>query len=386
MDKMGPYVTHVQSMKQLLIFCEGYPQIENALYVATNNCQDRSITIAIPGSHPDLFRFFQVINERVFNNTIKLICYDIYQPRRGNSKGINMKKILLLPADIIMERRHLKSLFDRYFAELNDVEIFFSSKWFGTYSFYFLRRLSKTNTLVYIHDPAYVFPVDTSTPKNIRGLINLIIMKFIYDRDVVWGRIPHTEFPCIPDKFFEKNVDKVIGKDERDKMMKDFDLSRFKAVFDAVNYRVIYFHQDLVQDGYITDGDTFRRELAEIFNILSKYFPENEVARKYHPCYPGDKTTVEYGVVIEDYIPGEFLYNDNIEIYLSIFSCAIANVESGLAVSIADLITFRDDETREQFRDMLSRISRSEILYPKSLDEFEGILNKVVVKHNLLEL
>jgi len=81
------------------------------------------------------------------------------------------------------------------------------------------------------------------------------------------------------------------------------------------------------------------------------------VARKYHPCYPGDKTTVKYGEVIGDYIPGEFLHNDNAKIYISIFSLAIAYMERGLAVSIADLITFRDDETREQFRDMLLRMS-----------------------------
>ena len=86
---------------------------------------------------------------------------------------------------------------------------------------------------------------------------------------------------------------------------------------------------------------------------------------------------VDTGEVIEDFIPGEFLYNDNIRMYLSLFSCTIANVEKGLAVSLADLITFRDDETREQLRKMLLRMSRSEILFPKSLDEFERILIKL---------
>jgi len=155
------------------------------------------------------------------------------------------------------------------------------------------------------------------------------------------------------------------------------DLSRFKEIFDVGKYSVIYFHQDLLQEGYISNGDTFRRELAEIFNILSKYFPENRVARKYHPCYPGDKSMVTYGEVIEDFIPGEFLHNDNVKMYLSLFSCALANVERGLAVSIADLITFRDDETREQLKEMVIGMSRSEILFPKSLDEFEEILMKL---------
>ncbi|MBW1672884.1 MAG: hypothetical protein JRJ45_04425, partial [Deltaproteobacteria bacterium] len=158
---------------------------------------------------------------------------------------------------------------------------------------------------------------------------------------------------------------------------RDLDPSRFKEIFDTGKYSVIYFHQDLLLEGYISNGDTFRRELAEIFNILSKYFPENRVALKYHPCYPGDKTMVTYGEAMEDFIPGELLHNDNVKMYLSLFSYALANVRKGLAVSIANLITLRDDETREQLKEMVIGISRSEILFPKSLDEFEEILMKL---------
>jgi len=62
---------------------------------------------------------------------------------------------------------------------------------------------------------------------------------------------------------------------------------------------------------------------------LSKYFPENEIARKYHPHSPGDKTMIKTGDVLPDFIPAEFLYNDNVKIYLSLFSGSIANVENG---------------------------------------------------------
>ena len=149
----------------------------------------------------------------------------------------------------------------------------------------------------------------------------------------------------MPDKFMKEKVDRVIEQEEKNETMKDFDLSRFK-IFEVGNYSVIYFDDSLFEAGYITDKDVFKRELSEIFNILAKYFPEKEIARKYHPGYPGDKAMIKIGDVLPDFIPAELLYNDNIKMYLSPFSFSIANVEKGLAVSIADLITLKDEKIK----------------------------------------
>ncbi len=362
-------------MRELVIYCGGYPEVEITLYLATHNWQDSSINIVIPSTHPDLFKFFQVINEKIFDTTLKLISQEMYPARRAKVKGL--KKALYILPDIIGERRCLKDFFDKYFAGLKEAEVYFSGQSFAEDRFYLLKRLSKANRLVYMRAPNEVFPVEEYIPTNIVDLAQLIIWKLVYGRDIVMGRIPYVKFASIPDKFIKKQVDRVIDKEERREMTRDLDLSRFKEIFDTGKYSVIYFHQDLLQEGYISNGDTFRRELAEIFNILSKYFPENRVALKYHPCYPGDKTMVTYGEAMEDFIPGELLHNDNVKMYLSLFSCALANVRKGLAVSIANLITFRDDETREQLKEMVIGISRSEILFPKSLDEFEEILMKL---------
>jgi len=359
-------------MKRLVIFCGGYTTIEIALYLVARNWHDRSITIAVLGRHPDLVKFFKVVNERLFDSTINILYLDSYQTRRARASKI--KKVLYLLLDIIKEKRYLKGFFDKNFTGLKEAEVYFSGKGFGTYAFYLLKKLGKTNRLVYVYAPDEVSIIDEFTPTNLADLAQLIIWKLIYGRDIVWGRLPYVKFPCIADRFFEREVGEIINHEARNEMMKDFDLSRFKEIFDVGKNSVIYFHQDLVNEGWTSDKDTFKKELAEIFNLLSKYFPENEVALKYHPCYPGDKTVIKFGEVIEDFIPGEFLYNDNVKMYVSLFSCALANVEKGLAVSIADLITLRDDETRNQLKELLMQRSHSEILFPKSLDEFENIL------------
>jgi len=68
-------------MKELVMFCEAHVVIENALYVLTNNFDNRSITIVIPSNH-DLFEFFKAVNERIFNNSINIIYFEPYSGKR----------------------------------------------------------------------------------------------------------------------------------------------------------------------------------------------------------------------------------------------------------------------------------------------------------------
>jgi len=359
-------------MSKIVIFTGSYPQIKNALYIATHSCSDDPITIAIPGNH-DLFKFFQAINEKVFHNTINLIYLEPYRARRVTAKGL--KKVFYVLPDIIGERRYLNEIFDKYFTGLKRAEIFFSSKCFCPYTFYLLKRLSKGNKLIHICDPSMDGRrVEKFTPTNIIDWASLIILKLVYGRGIAIGKIPYTKFPCMSDKFFNREVDKVIDREERNEMMKDFDLSQYK-IFDTGNYSVIYFDEGLMEASYTKiDKNTFSRELAEIFGIILKYFPEKEIACKYHPGYPGDKTMIKVGDVLPDFIPAELLYNDNVKMYLSGFSLSIANVEKGLAVSFADLITFIDEKLKNQLREILIQNGKSKILFPKSLDEFERIL------------
>ena len=230
--------------------------------------------------------------------------------------------------------------------------------------------------MVYIpsYDASYANQVRTYIPTNIIDLAYFIIRKLTYGFDIAMAKRPYKEgVPYIPDRFIEKRVDRVIDWEEKNEMMKDFDLSQFK-IFDASNYSVIYFDSPLVGVGYVTDGDTYRRELTEIFNVLCKYFSEKEIARKYHPNFPSDKTMIRLGDVLPDFIPAELLYNENIKLYLGFSSYSVAHVGKGVVVSMIDLISLKNDETRNRLKGAVTQESRSEILFPKSLDEFERIL------------
>ncbi len=347
------------------------------MYWATNKPKNCPITLVILGNR-DLFKFFEATNKKVFNNSLNLIYSEPHQLRRAKAGMINA--IIHLVPDMIKEKQCLGKIFHQHFAELKGHEVFFFSQGFDGGMFYLLKRLSKKNSLAYMpyyRSPQYM--MGEYTPKNLIDLARLVAYKLLYGRGITTGKFPRqnphaTGFPYISDRFIEKEVERVFGEEERKKLMEDFDLSRFK-VFDASNYSVIYFDDGLLGSGF-KDGDinkeTFQKELDRIFQILIKYFPKEKIAHKYHPGY-ADRIIITTGDILPAFIPAEFLYNDNTKIYLSLFSLSLANVERGLAVSLANLVSL-NDQFRNKLKKFLIKMSKSKILFPKSLDEFEQIL------------
>lgn len=357
--------------KKIVICADSYLQYKNALYIASHNYQKRPITILISGN-PDLFKFFSLINEKAFHNALNLIYFEPFHPDPRRAKAGGLKKVFYVLSDIIRERRYLKDTFDKYVAEVQWCEVFVLDRGFMQFSL--AKKLGKRNWLVYISSyPIQATPTEY-TPTNIADLARWIIIKLIYGSGIALGKLPHVKgFPFMPDRFLKKEFDRAISGEERDEMMKDFELSQFK-IFDTSKYRVIYFDDDLIGADYIGDKDTFRRELAEIFHILSKHFAENEIARKYHPGYRSDKTVTKIGDVLPDFIPAELLYNDSVKMYFGACSVAMTNVEKGVVISILDLVSFGDEQTRETLKEILLQTGRSKILFPESLDEFEKIV------------
>lgn len=367
--------------KEILIFCESYPQIRNILYLATHTGNNHRTTLVITGN-PDLFSFFKVINERVYNNTLNLVFFDIYRGRTAKAGNRVIKALRILP-DIVKERGYLKGVFQKYLSELRGAEIYFFSRCYNPSTFYLLKRLSKTNRIVYMPDPAYdAVLINKAASANIIELVNLLKDKMVYGWDISLGKHPlGQKTTLIPDKFFRRLVARVISREERDSMLRDFELDRFK-VFDDGNYGSMYFHEDLIEHDYIADPAEFEKTITEVFEILGKHFSSDEVALKYHPgsSGSGNDTVLPFGNRLPDFIPAEFLYNDKTKMYLGISTMALANVEKGVAISLIDLIGFKNDTIKNGLKKALIQWSHSEIQFPQSLDEFEKILATIKPK------
>lgn len=360
-------------MNEVVIFCESYTQIKNALYLVRQNRDNHPVTVVITGMR-DLHKLFDLVNEKIFQKTLNVVYFDIYRGRLA-TRGSRLVKAMYLLPDIIRERRYLKAISDKYFARLKGAEVFFFSRYFNPSTFYLLKALARTNCLTYMPDPTYdAVPMPQSAPDSLIELVHLAWGKSVYGRDIIMTRHPLGQRVLgMPDKFLSESVSRVISREERDSLLKDFNLGDFNLL-DSGNYRVMYFHEDLVEHEYIADATLFEERLAEVFRIIGKYFSEDKVALKYHPGGTESETAVLFGSRLPDFIPAEFLYDDKIKMYVGITSMALANVERGVAVSLIDLIGFKSDTIRERLKKYLIQWSRSDILFPQSLDEFERIV------------
>ena len=361
-------------MRKIAIFCESYGTISTTLHLATQYVQENTpVTIIIP-FFPDLFQFITEINERVFNDSLNVI-YLQPKPERRQTSGI-LKKIVRLSIGLLDERAHLKRLFHHQLGEIIGYEIFFSSRYNGAL-IYFLKRLSRNNSIVYIDS----FPPGREISKpfipfKFHDLLLMISARFVYGPDPVMIKFPFTDgYIYMPDRFIEKHAKRVIGFEEREEMVSSLDMKRFQ-VFDTGSYAVIYFSHRLGSDT-IPDQEVLKEEIGEIFKVVNKYFPKEEIATKHHPGHVNDEDVMKIGHQLEAYIPAEFFLGKQTKMYLSFWSLSIAHVEEGLAVSLMDLITLVSEEIREQYRVYLLSHSKSEILFPKTLHEFEKIIKRI---------
>lgn len=355
--------------KEVVIFCQSYPQIKNTLYLLTNNFKNRPITLVIPGNH-DLFKFFSLINEKLFDRTIKVIYIERYQ-RWARDAGKIIRILKAIPG-AIGGRRFVTEMYRKHFAALQGAEIYFFSRHFIDYTFNWLRRLKEKNRLVYIPDPAMNGLVLTRlSPWNILNLALLGIIKLTFGRGATMYEYLGQKIVSLPDRFIEKEVDVAYSQEERDEMLRELDISRFQ-IFSLDDYDIIYF--DHAIDAAQVPPDILTRNLTEVFNILGKYFPEQKIARKYHPAHYVDRAAISVGVILEDFIPAEFLHGDKVKMYISLFSTSITNRRRGLSVALIDLLPFKDAGIKQGIKRDLLRRSETEILFPQTLKEFEAIV------------
>lgn len=346
-----------------------------------NNWDRYSITLIILSIH-NLYKFFKVINKKLYNNSINIIYIERFKNQNLKTKENKVKSIIYILTNIIREKQYLKAIHNRNFSKLRGAQVFFSSRHFANYNYFFLKKLYKTNKLVYIPDPA-ADTLKTSKYAHMNDFINLATlirskMTFGWELSMM-EYLGEKRFLSINDNFMAKKVYKIITEEERDEMLKGVDWGNFR-IFGGDEYEVIYFPNDfkILRLSWCT----LVKELTEVFEILTKYISEEKIGIKYHPHHDLDRTIITTGNTIEEFIPAELISNKKPKIYLSIFSTSIVNIENGTAISLIDMVSVRDEKIKREIRDRLMKMSLGKILFPKSIYEFEKLVANLVQKHN----
>jgi len=336
------------------------------------------VTIVIP-EFPDLTKFMEITNHNNFKGKLGIISFKSYYP-----------KTLRIVPNILDIRDYKRTIYGRYFSDMENCEVYLFAAHFNGIKVYLIKQLAKHNRIIFVASSPLTH-IKPYIPKTIKEYLQIIIWKLAYAKEVWMGQINsgHKGFLYTPDKYIRNISSQIITGEERDQLFEALNIDEFRKKWwtrtclpfsipsiynNLLYYSVIYFDEDLVSAGYLPDSNTFRRELGSIFDILNKYVPQNEIAIKYHPGYSGDEILVKVGGILPSFIPADLLYNDNVKIYLSICSTSIANAKNGIVISLADMITFKDNRKRDSLKEGLIQISKSTILLPKSLGELEGIL------------
>lgn len=358
--------------RQIILLADAYPRIPNALYVASRNFPTHPITILVIGSK-DLYGFFTEINSKCFDGKIKLVFIELFKTDPKRPGATLLKKACYLLWDIFREKQYLKRLYREYLPRFQDCDVYSFNM--GYFDFFITKKLAGKNRLFYISSyPTQVTP-NSYIPDNVIDLGKWLANWMVFGSGMGMGRLPHLKgFRQMSRGFMRKRFDSFIDGEERDTLMKNFDLAPYR-VFNPGSFSVLYFPQSMMASDYIVDPATFQQEMTAIFRVVGKHFRENEIACKYHPGYADtEKSVVSFTNVLPDYIPAEFLYGDNVKVYLGFFSSAIANVTRGNVISLMYLISFRDDGERERLRAIIESMSHTEVRFPRTLEEFGEML------------
>jgi len=353
------------------MFCESYPGLAYVLHRLWRREPDRPATIVVPVVH-DLYDFLKALNETAFRNRLNVIYVPHFERRRSR-----WGRAVLSFADALAERRYLRAVYQRHFSTLRDAEITFSSPGYLGEKVYLLSRLAKRNRLVYI-DPGPP-AMGSDVPRSVREVFRLLLNQIRYGGATRLGEYPRGKgwdrgFPVVPDSFM-KNVAGVVDWSDRDEVMRSFDWKSL-GTWAPGEFEVMYFHQDLPRSAgiVIKDESTFSARLREIFEVVLRYFPEDRIARKYHPAHKNNQL-VRIGTELPTFVPAEFLYRDSVRLYLGFDSTALTHARgAGKVVSLIDLISFEPEWVRQRLKGRLVKTSYARIDIPQSMAEFEDLV------------
>jgi hypothetical protein len=133
------------------------------------------------------------------------------------------------------------------------------------------------------------------------------------------------------------------------------------------------------------EKEIFIRKLKEIF---IKYF-DKKFAIKYHPGVSKMKNTLNFNNIkseniLEQFIPGEYFYNENTKYYISFFLSTITDEHNyarsdNIRISLLYLLPFKEEYIKENLINIFKSKIKGIVLFPKSFAELENIFKDEMI-------
>ena len=359
--------------KNMVVFVQSYPNLINTLYLINNSFLYENTTVCVI-KNINLYKFLDS-RKSFFKNEINILFIE--------DDDVSFKSIYHFFSSFIKLKIKIKRSLNKL--QFINCDIFFFSRAFTTLGFYLIKNLKKYNQLVHFPDPGCdVYKLSDSKPNGLKQAILILVYKLLYGKELVFGnagrKLNTNYFFKISDNYFYKNVNLPLTIEDRKNLQTDFTLDSFIDI-NQKQFSVVYFDKDMLRDN-LCDKTLYKNELTTIFKTLKKYINSYDLAKKYKPGRTTDlnKLNIDFGVLIDDFVPAELLINSKVKVYLGMTSIAMANIKSGNIISLVNLVTYLDPLKKQRSVDNLEKRKNTSIYYPKTIIEFENLLVNIFKK------
>jgi len=345
--------------------------------------------INIYTSFKDLYKFTEYFNNIFWSNKIKCFYIKIpsYYSKVKKNRNIIMKIINFIKYLRFTNKTKIR-LYNKYFKNKKGYKVYFFSKDHFTctnHEVYYIKRLS-SNNCNYLMDmaPSLKLKLRKISFKEytLRLLIENLVYKFVFDKHLEMFKFArNTGVSHMSKTYIKKYVNFELEYAQYAKdVSKIYNKYSKRLSSKYTKYRMIFFDQyfgsnDLVQN----EKEIYRRKLKKIF---IKYFGE-KFAIKYHPDVSKMESILNFNNIkpeniLEQFIPGEYFYNENTKYYISYHSNTITNEHNytrsnNIRISLSYLLPLKEEYIRENFINMFKSRIKGMVLFPKSFAELENI-------------
>jgi hypothetical protein len=244
-------------------------------------------------------------------------------------------------------------------------------------TFHFVSKLSASNK-------TFLLDADNSTnslwniPLSFKDVILYFRSLLLYNHLLIFKRESSSSYVQISNKYLIKYKINEIYSDQIFSSVNETFIKYIQKF--TYNYKVLFIDQGLESEGILSNlNDAYFFE--KLFSILKKEYDYTEICIKLHPTQHTIKDTFKdsYGIIVDQYIPGEFLCSHKIDLVISGYSNVLKTNNYNTSISLLYMLGFDDARIDFLFK-YLSSGAKSIIYFPKNWDDFTEIV-KLLKKH-----
>ena len=351
------------SKSRVLIFSDAYGGLRYMLCLIELHINKGKHVTVVVIDHANYAKLLNYLNANYFDGALKILPIEGYK--------VEIKKgMMYYFCSPVLEAIFLRKSYRKYFSDITDGEVYLTARKYVYRAFYFSKRLSRNNK-VYLLDADSTTNEVLSSPNMLTQWLRYLKLRLLYDWQIDFKREGEVIFGQIGAKYIYRYKVSVMDRDIY-KRQTDTILSRYVVRGNAL--KVLLIDQNITESDML-DTRGFEAQMNSIGDVLKKNYPQSAIGIKRHPFFFSDnRFSEEIGVELENWIPAELYVSTEVRLIISFHTNVLKVPSHVCGISLIDMLPFRP-VLRESYRKYLLNNSDNNILFPKTVEEFDLIVS-----------